>query len=119
MNNNDLIEKIKIWVKLDNEITHLKNEENKRKKIQKEVSNDLMKIMSEKQIDEFNLKEGKLKYTKRSVKKPITKTLLLNILSKYYQGNDEKAIELNEYIMDNREEKVVESIKMTMNKTQE
>ena len=32
MNNNDLIEKIKIWVKLDNEITHLKNEENKRKR---------------------------------------------------------------------------------------
>lgn len=119
MDNNELIAKIKDWVRLDNEITHLKNEENKRKKIQKAVSEELMRLMSEKQIDEFDLKEGKIKYTRRSVKKPITKTLLLNILSKYYQGDDEKAVELNNYIMDNREEKVVESIKLTMNKTQQ
>lgn len=117
MNNNELITKIKEWVRLDNEIRQLKNEENKRKAHQKTVSNELMKIMSEKQIDEFDLKEGKIKYTKKNVKKPITKTLLLNILSKYYQGNDEKAHEVNEYIMDNREEKVVESIKLSMNKT--
>ena len=36
---NDLIDVIKEWVKIDNEIKHLKNEENKRKNQQKAHKN--------------------------------------------------------------------------------
>ena len=43
--------------------------------------------MSENDIDEFNTKTGKIVYTKRNVKKPITKKMLLNILTKYTEGN--------------------------------
>ena len=45
-----------------------------------------MRIMSENEIDEFDLKDGKLVYAKKSVKKPITKKALMDILSKYYEG---------------------------------
>ena len=74
---NDLIDVIREWVKIDNEIKYLKNEENKRKNQQKIISKNLMKIMSEYNIDEFDLKDGKIVYTKRNVKKPITKKYFL------------------------------------------
>jgi|TARA_X000000950_G_scaffold216971_2_gene261124 hypothetical protein len=113
---NDLIDVIREWVKIDNEIKYLKNEENKRKNQQKIISKNLMKIMSEYNIDEFDLKDGKIVYTKRNVKKPITKKVLLDLLTTYYKNDVDKANEVNNFILDNREEKVVETIKREINK---
>lgn len=113
---NDLIDVIREWVKIDNEIKYLKNEENKRKNQQKIISKNLMKIMSEYNIDEFDLKDGKIVYTKRNVKKPITKKILLDLLTTYYKNDLDKANEVNNFILDNREEKVVETIKREINK---
>ena len=113
---NDLIDVIREWVKIDNEIKYLKNEENKRKNQQKIISKNLMKIMSEYNIDEFDLKDGKIVYTKRNVKKPITKKILLDLLTTYYKNDVDKANEVNNFILDNREEKVVETIKREINK---
>ena len=111
---NSLVNAIKIWVKKDNEIRQLKKEERIIKKEQKEISETLMAIMKENQIDEFDLKDGKLVYTKKNIKKPITKKGLLDILKRYYNNDKEKADELNNFIMDNREEKVVETITRTI-----
>ena len=113
---NDLIDVIREWVKIDNEIKYLKNEENKRKNQQKIISKNLIKIMSEYNIDEFDLKDGKIVYTKRNVKKPITKKILLDLLTTYYKNDVDKANEVNNFILDNREEKVVETIKREINK---
>lgn len=113
---NDLIDVIREWVKIDNEIKYLKNEENKRKNQQKIISKNLMKIMSEYNIDEFDLKDGKIVYSKRNVKKPITKKMLLDLLTTYYKNDVDKANEVNNFILDNREEKVVETIKREINK---
>ena len=52
----DLIKYIKEWVKVDNEIRQLKKEETKRKNEQKAISKELMRIMSENEIDEFDLR---------------------------------------------------------------
>ena len=113
---NDLIDVIREWVKIDNEIKYLKNEENKRKNQQKIISKNLMKIMSDYNIDEFDLKDGKIVYTKRNVKKPITKKVLLDLLTTYYKNDVDKANEVNNFILDNREEKVIETIKREINK---
>lgn len=115
MNSKDnLVNAIKIWVKKDNEIRQLKKEERIRKKEQKEISETLMAIMKENEIDEFDLKDGKLVYTKKNVKKPITKKGLLDILKRYYNDDTKKADELNNFIMENREEKIVETITRTI-----
>jgi len=112
----DLVDVIKEWVKIDNEIKYLKNEENKRKNQQKIISKNLMKIMSDHKIDEFELKDGKIVYNKRNVKKPLTKKLLLELLTTYYKDDVNKANEINNFLLDNREEKVVETIKREINK---
>ena len=105
-----LIKSIQDWVRLDNEIRKLKQEEKKRRDEQKQISGDLMTIMRENEIDEFDINNGKLIYSKKNVKKPITNKALLGILSKYYKGDINKATEINDYIISNREEVVVETL---------
>jgi len=110
-----LIENIKEWVKLDNEIRELKNQEKTRKKAQCELSKNLMEIMKSNEIDEVDINKGKIVYKKRTVKKPITKKNLLEILSKYYEGDLTSASKLNTFIMDNRTETTLETISRTVN----
>ena len=105
-----LIKSIQEWVKNDNEIRQLKNEINIRKNTQKRISTELIETMRSNEIDEFDISNGKIKYSKRSVRKPITKKGLLSILSKYCKGDINKAVEINNFIVENREETTVETI---------
>jgi hypothetical protein len=105
-----LIEKIKEWVKIDNEIRVLQKEQRKRLADKKKVSGELMQVMRSNDIDAFDLNDGQILYDKRNQKKPITKTALLSILTSYYKGDAVKASETNQYILDNREEVVREKI---------
>ena len=105
-----LIHSIKEWVKLDNEIRTLQKEQLYRKKEKEKWSEKLIAVMKQNEIDCFDLKDGNIQYMKKNVKKPITKKVLFSILSNYYKGDDEKALELNDYILNNREEVVKETI---------
>ena len=105
-----LVTIIKEWVKLDNDIRKLQKEVSIRKKDKAKMSNELMNVMKQNEIDCFDLKEGQILYTKKNVKKPITKKILIEILGKYYNGDYMKASEVNDFIMNNRVEVVKESI---------
>ena len=105
-----LIKSIQEWVKYDNEIRKLKKEISSRKTEQDKISKSLMDVMKTNEIDEFNINNGKLTYLNKTVKKPITKKNLLEILSKFYKGDTEQAIEINQFILDNREDVVIERL---------
>jgi len=107
---NELIINVKEWVRLDNEMNTLKKELNIRKNEKKLVSGSLMNIMKNNDVDCVDLKDGQLCFNQKTVKKPITKKSLFSILSKYYNGNDTKTTELQEFILENRESVVKESI---------
>ena len=115
-NKAELIQIIKDWIQVDNEIRNLNKELRTRKEKMKKISQNLMKTMKENEIDEFDIKGGKLMYSKTNVKKPITKKNLVSILSKYYNGDISQALEMNKFIMENREETVKETIKRTIDK---
>jgi len=105
-----LLNIVREWVKTDNEIRTLQKEQTKRKNEKKKISATLMEIMKQNSIDVLDINDGQLCYAKRSIKKPITKKALFEILSTYYNGDVTKANELNEFILDNREEVVKETI---------
>jgi hypothetical protein len=69
-----------------------------------------MNVMRNNEIDCFDINNGKLMYVRKNVKKPISAKALMGIISNYYEGDSEKAIDLNNYILSNREEVVKESI---------
>jgi len=105
-----LIKTIKEWVRLDNDIRKLQKEEKQRKDDKKNISKVLMEIMKKNEIDVFDINDGQICYSKKNIKKPITQKILMNVLSDYFKGDILKASELNEFIRDNREEVVHETI---------
>ncbi len=111
INKAEIIESIKEWMRIDNEIRNLNKEVRDRKTLQTNISKRLMTTMKDNNIDEFNVKEGKLVYSKKQVKKPITKKYLTDVLLKYYDGDAEQATELNSFIDENREATTKESIR--------
>ena len=113
-NKAELIQIIKDWISVDNDIRNINKELRVRKENLKNISQNLMKTMKENEIDEFDIKGGKLMYSKTNVKKPITKKNLVTILSKYYNGDISQALEMNKFIMDNREDVVKETIKRSI-----
>jgi len=110
-----LVKTIKDWVKIDNEIRSLNKEINNRKNEKKKLSTLLIETMKKNEIDCFDIKDGQICYTKKNIKKPITKKVLMDILSNFYNGDISKASQLNNYIIDNREEVVKESIERKIN----
>ena len=112
----ELINNIRDWIQLDNEIHELNKELRIRKKKQETISKTIVEAMRENEIDEFNVTGGKLLYSKKTLKKPITKKSLTTILSKYYKGDISQALEMNNFIMTNREEITKESIQRKLSK---
>ena len=105
-----LIHSIKEWVKVDNEMKVLQKELNQRKTEKKGLSTILIDVMRKNEIDCFDINNGQLIYNKKNIKKPISKKELLNVLSKFFEGDSLKASELNEYILNSRTEIIKEEI---------
>jgi hypothetical protein len=105
-----LVKVIRDWVRLDNEIRKLQKEQTNRKNDKKNITNSLIEIMKKNEIDCFDINDGQIFYSKKNIKKPITRKALLDILGKYFNGDLLKAGELNEFILNNREEETKETI---------
>ncbi len=99
----ELKQHIRNYIKYDREIKRLQNEIKLMKAEQKKVSFNLMDVMRSNEIDCFDINDGQLVYKKNSVKKAIGKQFLLDILNKYFNGDESKVNELNSYIQENRE----------------
>lgn len=111
-----LINIIKDWVKNDNDIRTLKKEINKKKEQKKNITESLMNIMKDNDIDCFDINDGKICYSKKSVKKPITKKYLMDILLKYHNNDLTRATDVHTFIDENREEVVKETIERKIKK---
>lgn len=115
-NKSVLVQNIREWIAMDNEIRELNKELRLRKSKQKKISETLLTTMKENQIDEFDITGGKIMYNKTTVKKPLSKKNLMGILSKYYKGDISQAIEMNSFIMNNRDEVTKETISRKIEK---
>jgi len=109
-----LVEKVKDWIDLENEIKLLQKEIKERRKKKKELTESLVNVMKTNEIDCFDTKQCKLIYTKRKVKAPLSKKHLIGSLSKFFNNDTDKAKELSQYIMNTREEKTRESIRQKL-----
>jgi len=104
------IQFVRDWVQMDNDIRKLQKEANLRKKEKAKLSEKLIEIMKKTNTGCFELKNGVLLYETKNVKKPITKKTLLDILSKYCEGDYMKASEMSDFIQSNREEVIQEKL---------
>jgi predicted nucleic acid-binding Zn-ribbon protein len=111
-----LVNKIKEWMSIENEIKDLRAEIRELNNRKKSMTSDLMAVMKENEIDCFDIKGGSIVYKQNKVKKPINSKTLMTTLSNFFKNDNLKAEELTKYILENREEQVRESIKHKVGK---
>jgi hypothetical protein len=111
-----LVNNIKEWIKIDTEISQLKAEIKERNNKKKLITSDLVTVMKSNQIDCFDINGGSLVYKKSVIKKPINGKSLMTILQNYYKNQPLVAEELTKHILDNREEKIKETIRRKIDK---
>jgi hypothetical protein len=112
----ELIQRIKEWLKIDNDIIRLNKEMKELKKKQKTLTNSLVNVMKINKLDCFDINGGKILYKKSISKKPINSKMLLNTLKTYFSTNPSTADEVTEFILNNRENVVKETIKRKIDK---
>lgn len=112
----ELISNIKEWVKLDNEISQFKKQIKERNEKKKKLTENLIVTMKKNQIDCFDINGGAILYKQNKVKSTINGKGLLAILKNYYKDNETIAEDVTKYVMDNREEKIKDSIKRKIDK---
>ena len=108
---NELVNNVKNWINIDNDIKELQKIIKEKRKEKKVYTEKLVDIMKSNDIDCFDMKSGKLVYSRRTVKAPLSKKHLFSSLSQYFKNNKDIIDELGQFILDSRAEKVRENIK--------
>ena len=108
----ELVNSVKEWIKADNEIKLLQAEIKKRRMQKNKLSETLVDVMKNNEIDCFDLSEGKIMYTSNKVRAPLSKKYLLESLATYF-GDDPNidSSDVAEFVLDNREIKIKEGIR--------
>lgn len=105
---------IKEWYKCELEEKNLKAKLNDIKKNKDGVETIIIEYMKSHNIEDKDIHIGEhvLKYTETKSTEGITKKLILERLTEYFQGNQEEAAKLTEFIYANRSSTVKGGIKL-------
>lgn len=107
----ELISNIREWIKIDNEITKLKNELKAKTIKKKMLAENLVTVMKNNSIDCFDINGGSLIYKQKKTKNTISGKYLLKQLEQYYKDTPEVAKDVTKHILDNRVETIKDEIK--------
>ena len=112
----ELLENVKTWLDIDNQIRTLQKEIRDRRKLKKNLTESLVGIMKNQDIDALNVPDGQLIYNKTKTKAPLSKKHLLVSLAQFFKNDQRMVEELSKYIMESRQEKEKENIKRKIKK---
>lgn len=111
----ELVEHIKKWVSIETEIKTLQQDLKIKRLEKKKLSDDLINVMRENEIDCFNINNGKLIHQKNKTRETISKKMLERCLSTYFQ-EDKQVNDLLGHILDSRTIKEKDNIRIKLNK---
>ena len=107
-----LITNIKEWLQLDNEIKTLRKELKIRREKKKLLNSYLTGFMKQSDTDRFTTKQGNLNMTKEKRSQYIGKTFLMKTIGGFFHDDPYLAKELIEHVLNNREVKEIETVKL-------
>jgi hypothetical protein len=116
MDKDQIVESIKEWIQIDNELKEISRVAKERRERKKELTNNLVDVMKNNEIDCFDVKDDKLIYTKNKVKSTLSKKTLMSALQNYYKDDPQQGQQVTEFLLNSREEKIKESIRRKVNK---
>ena len=107
-----LVKTIKAWITHDDKIKLLQKQIKEHRSEKKTLTDSLVEIMKQNQIDCFDINNGKIIYCKNKVKTPLNKKTLLSTLEIYFQNiPDVDATQVSDFILEHRETKFKENIR--------
>lgn len=112
----ELVKHIKSWLSLEEQLKVLQKDIKSCRAQKKKLSEQLINVMNINEIDCFNINNGRIIYSKQKSKETITKQFLLKALSSYVDNEDEVR-EITKHILDTRETKEKDIIRIKINKT--
>lgn len=93
---------VKEYLSIDDQITALNKAVKERREKKKKLSQEILGLMKQFEINNMNTSNGKLIYSVTKTKEPLTRKSLVRTLNIYFNDNSEKANELSKFVMDNR-----------------
>tara|TARA_B100000795_G_C22517641_1_gene330132 strand:+ start:86 stop:445 length:360 start_codon:yes stop_codon:yes gene_type:complete len=112
-----LVNTIKEWVLINNKMVEMQKVIKDLRLKKKNLSNSLITIMENNEIDGIDINNGKLVYRKNKVKAPINKDYLLKMLDNYFDKYPEiDTGDVGSFILDNRPIKETATLTIKQNK---
>lgn len=108
--NQQLISIITEWIKNDNNIKKLQAEVKLKRQRKKELTNNLVNIMKQNEIDCFNTKNEKLTYKQNIIRAPLSKKHLIKSLEKFFEDDVDLVQELSKFILNTRKQMTIDNI---------
>ena len=93
---------VKEYLSIDDQITAINKAVKERREKKKKLSQEILGLMKQFEINNMNTSNGKLIYSVTKTKEPLTRKSLVRTLNIYFNDNSEKANELSKFVMDNR-----------------
>jgi len=112
----DLVSYVRNWLEIEKEIKTIQKTVKEKRKEKKEITENLLGIMKENEIDCFDITDGKLLYTKNKVKSSLSKKHLLASLAMYFKDDQQKANDITGFILDSRKVTLKENIRHKIKK---
>ena len=112
-----LIETVKKWVEIDNKLRQVSDVAKKLRKEKKEKNEQMIKIMKENEIDNFEIKDGQIQYKKENKREPLTQKRLISILMEHPQLSEDQVLKLNQYVFECRKVTEKETVVRKMAKS--
>ena len=100
---NKLQTQVKQYLDLDEEITALRKAVRERNLKKKELSENILDMMKKLEIDNLNVKNGKLVSKTTTTNKAINKTAIASGLSELFENDDSRVAEAIQFILEKRE----------------
>lgn len=108
----ELVQTIKEWISVEQEIKMLQQEIKQRKAKKKELSDTLVNTMKSNEIDCFDINNGKIIYTRNKVRSTVSKKHIMDSLSQYFNDSDvTTAQDITKFILDARSVVLKDNIK--------
>jgi hypothetical protein len=106
-----IVELVKEWIKVDNEIKDLQKQSRDKRNEKKELTDMLIDIMKNNEIDSFDTTDCKILYDSTKVKTSLSKKHITSSIMEYFKDDLDKGNELMEHILESRDEKIKDTIK--------
>ena len=113
----ELINHIKEWIDIEQEVKQTSKQLKELRERKKKLSQELMNVMKENEIECFDINNGKLQHKVNKVKETITKKMLIRVLGEYFKEDNNTKDDIINYILDSRCVKSYEYIHQKFNKT--